>query len=157
MTGWRIGYVGGPQGVVAAMRKIQSQSTSNPCSIAQHAALAALSGDQACVGEMLAAFKTRHDYLVGALNALPGFRCVPGAGTFYAFPDVSEVIAAMDEVGNDVELAEYLLENAGVAVVPGTAFGAPGHIRLSFACGLDTLEDAVGRIGAALPAAAAAS
>ena len=156
MTGWRIGYVGGPQGVVAAMRKIQSQSTSNPCSIAQHAALAALSGDQACVGEMLGAFKARHDYVVEALNALPGFRCVPGAGTFYAFPDVSEVIAAMDGVSNDVELAEYLLENAGVAVVPGTAFGAPGHIRLSFACGKDTLEDAIGRIGAALPAAAAA-
>ena len=155
MTGWRIGYVGGPKPLVAAMRKIQSQSTSNPCSIAQHAALAALSGDQSCVAEMTKAFKDRHDYVVEALNALPGFRCIPGAGTFYAFPDITGVLTAMEDISSDVQLSEYLLEQAGVAVVPGAAFGAPGHIRLSFACGMDTLEDAIGRIGAALPAAIA--
>ena len=155
MTGWRIGYVGGPKPLVAAMRKIQSQSTSNPCSIAQYAALAALSGDQGCVAEMTKAFKERHDYVVEALNALPGFRCIPGAGTFYAFPDITGVLTAMEDISSDVQLSEYLLETAGVAVVPGAAFGAPGHIRLSFACGMDTLEDAIGRIGAALPAAIA--
>jgi aspartate aminotransferase len=154
MTGWRIGYVGGPKAVVAAMRKIQSQSTSNPCSVAQYAAWAALSGDQSCVAEMTKAFHQRHDYVVDKLNSLAGFSCIPGAGTFYAFPNVAGAIEAVPDVSNDVEFSEFLLEQAGVAVVPGTAFGSPGHIRLSFACGLETLEDALGRIAAALPAEA---
>ena len=150
MTGWRIGYAGGPQPIIAAMKKIQSQSTSNPCAIAQKAALAALTGDQACVGEMTEAFKVRHDYLVDALNGTPGFSCLPAAGTFYAFPDVSGAIESLPDVSTDIQLAEHLLEKAEVAVVPGSAFGAPGHLRLSFACGLETLETAVGRIREAL-------
>ncbi len=150
MTGWRIGYAGGPQPIIAAMRKIQSQSTSNPCAIAQKAALAALTGDQSCVREMTEAFKVRHDYLVDALNETPGFSCLPAAGTFYAFPDVSGAIESLPEVSTDIELAEHLLEKAEVAVVPGSAFGAPGHLRLSFACGLETLETAVDRIREAL-------
>jgi len=152
MTGWRIGYAGGPKPIITAMKKIQSQSTSNTCSIAQKAALAAISGDQHCVTEMCAAFRQRHDYLVAALNRLPGVHCLPGAGTFYAFPDVSEAIAALDGISGDIQFSEMLLEKAEVAVVPGSAFGAPGHVRLSFACGLDTLERAVQRIAAVLPA-----
>ncbi len=157
MTGWRIGYAGGPKPIIAAMRKIQSQSTSNTCGIAQKAALAAISGDQNCVTEMCAAFRQRHDYLVAALNRLPGFSCLAGAGTFYAFPDVSKAIAGLDGISGDVQFSEMLLEKAEVAVVPGSAFGAPGHVRLSFACGLDTLERAVQRIAAVLPASSDAA
>lgn len=150
MTGWRIGYAAGPRKLIGAMKKLQGQSTSNPCSISQYAALAALTGDQSCVAEMAAAFRQRHDWLVDALNALPGFDCLPGDGAFYAFPDVGGAIAALDSVEDDTSFAEYLLDQAGVAVVPGTAFGAPGHVRLSYACSLDTLEEAVRRIAAAL-------
>ena len=150
MTGWRIGYAAGPRKLIGAMKKLQGQSTSNPCSISQYAALAALTGDQACVAEMAAAFRQRHDRLVDALNALPGFECLPGDGAFYAFPDVSGAIAALDSVDDDTGFAEYLLDQAGVAVVPGTAFGAPGHVRLSYACSLDTLEEAVRRIAGVL-------
>ena len=145
MTGWRIGYAGGPQPLIKAMKKIQGQSTSNPSSISQAASVAALAGDQSCITDMVKAFRERHDYLVAALNDIPGFSCLPGAGTFYAFPDVSEAIDAKG-LKNDGEFTELLLNDAGVAVVPGSAFGAPGYIRLSFACGLDTLQDAVGRI-----------
>lgn len=149
MTGWRIGYCGGPKPIIAAMRKIQSQSTSNPTSISQAAAVAALQGDQGCVAEMVTAFKTRHDHIVAALNRIPGIRCLEGAGTFYAFPDCRELIARRG-FADDSALSEFLLKEAGVAVVPGSAFGAPGHIRLSFACGLETLEDAAGRMQRAL-------
>ncbi len=145
MTGWRIGYAGGPTDLIKAMKKVQSQSTSNPCSISQAASLAALTGDQSCIAQMLTAFKERHDYLVGALNEIPGFDCLPGAGTFYAFPNVSGAIQAHG-LADDGALTELLLNEAGVAVVPGTAFGAPGYIRLSFACSLDTLKEAVARI-----------
>jgi len=150
MTGWRIGYAGGPASIIAAMRKIQSQSTSNPCSIAQRAALAAISGDQSCVAKMNTAFKERHDFVVEALNRIPGFRCLPGAGTFYAFPDITGVLENRPDLSGDIPFAEFLLEQAEVAVVPGSAFGAPGHVRLSFACGLETLETAIGRIEKAL-------
>ena len=146
MTGWRIGYAAGPRKLIGAMKKLQGQSTSNPNSIAQYASLAALTGDQSCITEMTAAFHQRHDWLLEALNSLPGFRCLPADGAFYAFPDVSEVIAGLDEVGDDTEFAAFLLEQAGVAVVPGAAFGAPGHERLSYACSLETLERAVDRI-----------
>jgi aspartate aminotransferase len=149
MTGWRIGYAAGPRRLIRAMNTIQGQSTSNPCSISQYAALAALTGDQACVAEMSAAFRQRHDWLVAALNALPGFRCMPADGAFYSFPDVSEAIAALG-LADDAEFAGHLLDKAGVAVVPGTAFGAPGHVRMSFACSVDTLRDAVARIAAVL-------
>ena len=150
MTGWRIGYAAGPRKLIGAMNKLQGQSTSNPCSISQYAALAALTGDQSCVAEMSAAFRQRHDWLVAALNTLPGFSCLPADGAFYAFPDVSGAIAALDSVNDDTSFAEHLLEKSGIAVVPGIAFGAPGHVRLSYACAIETLQEAVGRIAAAL-------
>jgi len=150
MTGWRIGYAGGPQKLIAAMKKVQSQSTSNPASISQAAAEAALAGDQGCVDEMVKAFKERHDYLTAALDALPGVKCAQGDGTFYAFPDFSEVIANLDGVESDTDLAALLLETAEVALVPGSAFGAPGCMRLSFAVGMDTLKEAMRRIEQAL-------
>jgi len=150
MTGWRIGYAGGPQKLIAAMKKVQSQSTSNPASISQAAAEAALSGDQQCVKDMVKAFKERHDYVVDALNMLPCVTCAPGEGTFYAFPDFSGAIADMDGVESCTDLAAQLLETAEVALVPGSAFGAPGCLRLSFAVGMDTLVEAISRIEKAL-------
>ena len=149
MTGWRIGYCGGPKELIAAMSTIQGQSTSNASSISQKAATAALAGDQACVGTMNEAFKQRHDYVVEALNRLPGVSCLPGAGTFYAFADVSKAMAALG-CSTDGEFAELLLNEGGVAVVPGSGFGAPGHMRISFACSLQTLEKAIERIGRVL-------
>jgi aspartate aminotransferase len=150
MTGWRIGYAAGPKAIITAMRKIQSQSTSNPCSISQAASTAALNGPQDCLSTMKTAFKQRHDYLVEALNELPGISCSAGDGAFYAFPDVTAVIARIDGVNDDVELSTWLLEEAGVAVVPGTPFGAPGYVRLSFATSIDVLKAAVARLDAAL-------
>ncbi len=146
MTGWRIGYAGGPKTIVAAMKKLQGQSTSNPCSISQAASVAALAGDQACVSEMNEAFRQRHEFITNALNGLPGFQCIRADGAFYAFPDVSEAIRKLG-VADDIAFAELLLKKADVAVVPGSAFGAPGFIRLSFACSTDTLKEAVARIG----------
>ncbi len=154
MTGWRIGYCGGPKEVVAAMSTVQGQSTSNASSISQRAATVALNGSQACVGDMNEAFKKRHDFVVAGLNSIAGISCLPGAGTFYAFADVSEAMSALG-IKDDVAFAEYLLTEAGVAVVPGSGFGAPGHMRISFACGMKTLEDAVGRIERALTQSAA--
>jgi aspartate aminotransferase len=150
MTGWRIGYCGGPKEIVTAMGTIQGQSTSNACSISQKAAVAALNGSQQCVTDMNRAYKERHDYVVGALNTLPGISCLPGAGTFYAFADVRGAIANLD-LRDDNAFAEFLINKAGVAVVPGTGFGAPGHMRLSFACSKQTLEKAIERISAVLP------
>lgn len=145
MTGWRIGYAGGPVSLIAAMKKIQSQSTSNPCSIAQAAAQAALEGDQGCVADMVRAFRQRHDYLVDALNALPGVTCLQGDGTFYAFPNMHKAMQAKG-FDNDLAFAEALLTEAGVALVPGSAFGAPGYMRLSFATSLEILQSAIQRI-----------
>lgn len=145
MTGWRIGYAAGPAKVIGAMKKIQSQSTSNPASISQAAAAAALTGDQQCVADMVVQFKKRHDYLVDALNTIKGVTCLPGDGTFYVFPDFSEAIAA-SSANNDVELAEMLLSEGEVALVPGSAFGAEGCMRLSFATSMETLIEAVSRI-----------
>ncbi|MGB1580110.1 MAG: pyridoxal phosphate-dependent aminotransferase, partial [Nevskiales bacterium] len=110
MTGWRIGYAAGPEALIKAMTKIQSQSTSNPTSISQRAAEAALNGDQGCVAEMVKAFKQRHDYVLATLNAMPGVQCLPSDGTFYAFPDFSEAIANLDGVESDTDLAALLLE-----------------------------------------------
>lgn len=154
MTGWRIGYAAGRADIIAAMENIQSQSTSNPTSISQVAAEAALNGDQGCIQPMLAAFRERHAYLVDALNAIPGLKCVPSGGAFYAFPDASVAIARLHATGklaqaNDLALAERLLE-FGVALVPGSAFGSEGCIRLSFATSMDNLKAAVARITAAL-------
>ena len=149
MTGWRIGYAGGPETVIKAMKKIQSQSTSNPTSIAQVAAQVALDGPQDCIGEMLTAFKERHDLVVDGLNAIPGVECLPTDGTFYVFPKVQGMIDRLDGVGNDLELAEHLIEHAGVALVPGSAFGLSGCVRISIATSRDNLEQALARIAAA--------
>jgi aspartate aminotransferase len=154
MTGWRIGYCGAPKELANAMSTIQGQSTSNASSISQRAAAVALNGDQSCVGEMNKAFKERHDFVVAGLNAIPGISCRPGAGTFYAFADVRGAMRALGHT-DDSTFAEYLLVEGGVAVVPGSGFGAPGHMRISFACSLKTLEEALVRIQRAVTGAAA--
>ncbi len=146
MTGWRIGYAAGPASIIGAMKKVQSQSTSNPSSISQAAAQAALDGDQACVGEMVKAFRERHDYLVKALNELPGVECLEGDGTFYVFPSFKKAIENTPNVSNDMEMAEVLLKDGGVALVPGSAFGCPGHMRLSFATSMENLRESVARL-----------
>ncbi len=147
MTGWRIGYAGGPADIIKAMKKVQSQSTSNPTSISQVAAQAALEGPQECIGVMLKAFKERHDFVVERLNQLPGIECLPTDGTFYVFPKVQGMIERLPGVHNDLELAEYLIEQAGVALVPGSAFGLNGHVRISIATSRANLEQALERIG----------
>ncbi len=154
MTGWRIGYCGAPRELVTAMSTVQGQSTSNASSISQRAATVALNGDQSCVATMNRAFKERHDYVVAALNAMPGVSCRPGAGTFYAFANVAGAMRALG-IADDNAFAEYLLIEGGVAVVPGSGFGAPGHMRISFACSLQTLEEAMRRIERAVGAKAA--
>jgi aspartate aminotransferase len=155
MTGWRIGYCGGPAELVTAMSILQSQSTSNPSSIAQKAAVTALNGDQDCVREMNRHFRQRHDFIVAGLNRLPGVSCLQGAGTFYAFANVEK---AMRLIGapDDNAFAEKLLNQGGVAVVPGSGFGAPGHMRLSFASSMETLQEALNRMEKTLQAARAA-
>jgi len=149
MTGWRIGYCGGPKQLIGAMKKIQGQSTSNPTSISQWAATAALNGDQECVREMVVQFRERHDYLVEALVGLPGVECLAGDGTFYAFPRVENAITAYG-ADDDVDFCSRLLDDAGVALVPGSAFGAPGYMRLSFATSMENLRNAIDRLGKAL-------
>ena len=150
MTGWRMGYAAGPDKLAAAMRKIQSQSTSNPTSISQVAAEAALDGDQSFVQDMVKVFKQRHDLVVDGLNQLRGVRCLPAQGAFYAFPDMSGAIEGLNSVSDDVELAEHLLAEGGVAIVPGTAFGSPGYARLSYATSNENLEKALDRMGQVL-------
>ncbi|MCX7195421.1 MAG: pyridoxal phosphate-dependent aminotransferase [Proteobacteria bacterium] len=154
MTGWRIGYAAGPEHIITAMENVQSQSTSNPTSISQVAAEAALNGDQGCIAPMLKAFRERHLYVVDALNKIPGVKCITSGGAFYAFPDVRPVIAALYtksiiKEATDVALSEYLLEQAGVAIVPGSAFGSEGYIRLSFATSMENLKNAISRISKA--------
>ncbi len=146
MTGWRIGYAAGPSNIIKAMKKIQSQSTSNPASISQAAAEAALNGPQDCVQEMVKAFEKRHNYVVKTLNTLPLIQCTPADGTFYVFPNIQNCIEALEGISNDVEFADLLLSKAGVAVVPGSAFGAPGYVRISFATSLENLELALKQI-----------
>ncbi|MBP0049397.1 pyridoxal phosphate-dependent aminotransferase [Marinobacterium sp. AK62] len=150
MTGWRIGYAAGPAKLIGAMKKIQSQSTSNPNSIAQVAAQAALEGPQECIELMVSAFRQRHDFVVNAMNEIDGVECIRADGTFYAFPNFQKVIDSRPEFDDDIALAEFLLKEAGVALVPGSAFGAPGNMRLSFATSLSVLENATDRIKAAL-------
>ena len=146
MTGWRIGYLGGPVSLVKAMKKIQSQSTSNPSSIAQYAAIAALDGDQTYIKESLEIFKQRHDFVYNGLNGIDGVECIASDGTFYSFPNMQAVIDKLDGVHNDIELGEYLLEKAEVALVPGSAFGAEGYMRLSYATNMENLEAAIARL-----------
>ena len=145
MTGWRIGYCGGPADVIGAMKKVQSQSTSNPSSISQAATVAALNGSKDEVFSMVEQYKLRHDYFCSALNDIEGFKTSPGTGAFYLFPDVKNVIEKKG-FSDDVELSEYLIETANVAVVPGSAFGSIGYIRLSYATGLEQIKEAVERI-----------
>lgn len=157
MTGWRIGYAAGPEALITAMTNVQSQSTSNATSISQVAAEAALNGDQACIQPMLKAFRERHVFVVDTLNKIPGVKCLPSGGAFYAFPDVRAAIDHLHKKGmigaaNDIALSNYLLEKSGVAVVPGSAFGLDGYIRLSFATSMQNLEQALARIHQALAA-----
>ena len=155
MTGWRIGYAAGPAYIIKAMEILQSQSTSNATSISQHAAVAALSGSQDCIKPMVTAFKERHKYVVDRFNAMPGVSCLMAGGAFYAFPDARAAIATLHQSGKinaatDLALAEYLLEKFDVAVVPGSAFGAEGYFRISFATSMDNLREALNRIEKAL-------
>lgn len=145
MTGWRIGYAAGPAIIIKGMKKIQSQSTGNPNSIAQKAAITALKTDRAQLQYMFDAFKERHDQLLADLNQLKGFKASSADGTFYLFPDVSDAIKALG-LKDDVEFATYLLDHAGVATVPGTGFDMPGHIRFSYAVSSETLKTAVEKI-----------
>ena len=146
MTGWRIGYAAGPNEIIKAMTKVQSQSTSNPTSISQVAAQAALEGPQDCLQTMVAAYKERRDYVVERLERMPGIQCLPTHGTFYVFPDVKGLIETLGTVSNDLDLAEFLIERVGVAVVPGSAFGLAGHVRISIATSRENLEQALDRI-----------
>lgn len=146
MTGWRIGYAAGPAPLIEAMCIIQSQSTSNPTSISQVAAEEALNGDQGCIDTMMVEFKKRHDYVVAELNSIDGIECLPTDGTFYVFPNVEKLLSRLDGINDDLEFAEYLIEKAGVALVPGSAFGCPGHIRISIATSMTYLENALLRI-----------
>ena len=146
MTGWRIGYSGGPPVIIAGMKKIQSQSTSNPTSIAQYASQAALEGDQGFLKDTCATFRERHDYVYKTLSEMDGVEVLPSDGTFYSFPSFQAVIDRMDGISNDVELAQLILEQAEVALVPGSAFGLDGYLRLSFATDMTSLEKALDRI-----------
>mgnify|MGYP001353827016 CR=1 FL=1 len=146
MTGWRIGYAAGPAPLIGAMKKIQSQSTSNPASISQAAAVEALNGSQQCVQDMLVEFKKRHDMVVEKLNTIDGVDSLHSDGTFYVFPDISGAIANMDGINDDLEFAEALLVDKGVAIVPGQAFGLKNHMRLSIATSEENLNNALQRI-----------
>ncbi|SDK34953.1 aspartate aminotransferase [Methylophilus rhizosphaerae] len=155
MTGWRIGYAAGPAYIIKAMEILQSQSTSNPTSISQYAAEAALSGSQDCIKPMVTAFRERHEYVVNRFNAMPGLSCLMAGGAFYAFPDARQAIANLHKTGKirettDMAFAEYLLEEHNVAVVPGSAFGAEGYFRISFATSMENLREALDRIEKAL-------
>ncbi|HSW69387.1 MAG TPA: pyridoxal phosphate-dependent aminotransferase [Gammaproteobacteria bacterium] len=150
MTGWRIGYAAGPAKLIAAMKKIQSQSTSNPASISQAAAQAALDGDQSCITTMTRAYKERHDYIVAELQKMPGVKVQAGDGTFYSFPSIEGVIEKSSGINNDIDVAEYLLNEAGIALVPGSAFGAPGYLRISYATSMEKIKDAMQRMRTAI-------
>ncbi|HSR63971.1 MAG TPA: pyridoxal phosphate-dependent aminotransferase [Gammaproteobacteria bacterium] len=150
MTGWRIGYAAGPEMLVGAMKNIQSQSTSNPTSIAQVAAKAALDGDQSYIEKSTAVFKERHDFVYDQLNEIDGVSCMASEGTFYIFPDMSAVIDKLKDINDDIQFGEFLLEKAGIAIVPGSAFGAPGCIRISFATSMDNLVESMKRLKEAL-------
>lgn len=149
MTGWRIGYAAGPEEVIAAISKIQSQNTSNPASISQKASVAALTGDQHVVSMMVAEFEKRKNYIVEALNDISGIQCLMPGGAFYVFPNVSALYGRSYEgkkITNSTEFIEYLLDVANVATVPGAAFGSDDHIRLSYATSLKNIEEGVRRI-----------
>ena len=145
MTGFRIGYAAGPAALIKAMKTIQSQSTSNPCSIAQKAAVCALNSSYDSVDIMVKAFHERHAYVYERLQAMNGVEVIPADGTFYIFPSVQAIIERRG-FANDLEFSERLLVDEGLAVVPGSAFGTEGCIRLSFAVSMETLQDALDRL-----------
>jgi len=146
MTGWRIGYAAGPTDIIKAMKKVQGQSTSNPSSVSQAASVAALNGDHGPVRDMVVEFKKRHDYVVAELNTIRYIRCLESDGTFYSFPNIQDFIDARDDLNSDVDVANLLLEEVGVALVPGSAFGAEGYMRISFATSMENLQKAMARI-----------
>ena len=150
MTGWRIGYAGGPEKIIKQMKKIQSQSTSNPNSIAQAAAIAALNGKQDFIKDSVNIFKERHDFLIGELKKISGINVLKSEGTFYSFPDMNNIINRLESISNDIELAQFFLDKAEVAMVPGSAFGVPGCMRISFATSMENIKEAVKRIKNAL-------
>ncbi len=153
MTGWRIGYAAGPSDVIAAMANIQSHSTSNPTSISQKAALAGLTGPQEPLGVMREEFKKRRDFMVKRLNEMPGVTCLTPPGAFYTYPDVSSIIGKKvcgRVASSDTELAEILLDEAKIAVVPGGAFGTEGNLRLSYATSMDLIAEGLDRMEKAL-------
>ncbi|THB66830.1 MAG: pyridoxal phosphate-dependent aminotransferase [Gammaproteobacteria bacterium] len=146
MTGWRIGYIAGDSQIIGAMKKIQSQSTSNPCSISQAAAYEAINGDQSCIAPMLDEFKKRHDYVYNRINKINGLSALPSDGTFYCFVNATNAISNIDGINTDLEFADHILSKAEVAVVPGSAFGTDGYFRMSFATSMSNLEKALDRI-----------
>jgi aspartate aminotransferase len=156
MTGWRIGYCGGPQELIEAMENVQSHSTSNPTSISQYAAEAALNGDQSCIDPMVEAFRERGKFVAEGLNRIPGVKCLQPAGAFYAFPDCREAIKRLHAAGRisaptDLALCDYLLaQDQAVAAVPGSAFGSEGYLRISFATSMDNIRKSVERMAAAM-------
>ncbi|HEY9017779.1 pyridoxal phosphate-dependent aminotransferase [Thiomicrospira sp.] len=145
MTGWRIGYAAGPEGIIKAMKTVQSQSTSNPCSISQAASVAALNGPQDCINTMLDAFKQRHQFVVERVNQIRGFKCLPADGAFYMFINIAEAMK-MKGFTSDADMATAILEEVEVAAVPGSGFGAEGHLRISFATSMDNLKVALDRL-----------
>ena len=146
MTGWRIGYAAGPEKIIKEMKKIQSQSTSNPNSIAQAASIAALDGEQKFVKECVHTFKERHDVIINLIREIDGIEVLESEGTFYTFPDMNNIIEKIDKISNDIELAEFFIEEAGVAAVPGSAFGTPGCMRISFATSMKNIKEGIKRI-----------
>jgi aspartate aminotransferase len=153
MTGWRIGYAAGPKEIIKAMTNIQSQSTSNPTSISQKAAVEALTGPQDSIGVMLGEFDKRRKFLVGELNSLPGVNCITPTGAFYAFPNTSRIYGKSDgnrRITSSQDLALYLLEKANVALVPGEAFGDDNYIRISYATSVKEIQKGIDRIREAL-------
>jgi aspartate aminotransferase len=153
MTGWRIGYAAGPKDLLTAMANIQSQSTSNPCSISQKAAVVALREGEAFTETMVAEFDRRRRVMVERLNAMPGVRCRMPSGAFYAFPNVSGLLGRQSSSGTiaaPTDLANYLLQGSQVAVVPGEPFGSTQHIRLSYATNMETIVRGMDRLDAAV-------
>lgn len=149
MTGWRIGYAAGPKEIIRAMDTIQSQSTSNPTSISQAAAVEALNGEQHMIKNMVKEFSERRNYIVDALNGIPGITCKKPAGAFYVFPGISDLYGKKYErfvINNSLDFSSILLEKARVAVIPGAGFGNDKHVRLSYACSMDNIRKGVERI-----------
>ena len=155
MTGWRIGYAAGPKDVIDGAAKIQSQSTSNPTSIAQYAALAAFQGDASFLGGWIAEYRKRRDVIIRLIRAIPGLSVVEPEGAFYAFPRVSALFGKKTKsrtLSTSVDVAEYLIDEARVAVVPGAGFGSDDHIRLSYATSMDKIMEGMSRIAKAIAA-----